>query len=161
MILIADSGSTKTDWAVVGAQERAFVSVSTQGINPLLFTDKQIDSVLSQELYPQLLKAGVEIEEVSDVYFYGAGCTVAQSPRVVARLSFLFSSAKIEAESDLLGAARAVLGHNKVLRESSGQVPIAASLMGRTLPLTPLHLAMSLAMREVGLYWDVIFSTEF
>lgn len=113
MILIADSGSTKTDWAVVGAQERAFVSVSTQGINPLLFTDKQIDSVLSQELYPQLLKAGVEIEEVSDVYFYGAGCTVAQSPRVVARLSFLFSSAKIEAESDLLGAARAVLGHNK------------------------------------------------
>lgn len=113
MILIADSGSTKTDWAVLGTQDGGSVRIATQGINPLLFTDKQIDNVFRQELLPKLADAGVACGEVSEVAFYGAGCTPRQSPRVAARLAAFFPSAAITAESDLLGAARAVLGHEQ------------------------------------------------
>lgn len=113
MILIADSGSTKTDWAVLGAPGRSSVRIATQGINPLLFTDDQIDGVFRQELLPRLDEAGVPASEVSEVAFYGAGCTPQQSPRVAMLLSTLFPSAETFAESDLLGAARAVLGREQ------------------------------------------------
>lgn len=113
MILIADSGSTKTDWAVLGAPGGSSVRIATQGINPLLFTDDQIDGVFRQELLPRLDEAGVPASEVSEVAFYGAGCTPQQSPRVAMLLSTLFPSAETFAESDLLGAARAVLGREQ------------------------------------------------
>ena len=63
MILIADSGSTKTDWAVLGAPGGSSVRIATQGINPLLFTDDQIDGVFRQELLPRLDEAGVPASE--------------------------------------------------------------------------------------------------
>ena len=113
MILIADSGSTKTDWAVLGAPGGSSVRIATQGINPLLFTDDQIDGVFRQEVLPRLDEAGVPASEVSEVAFYGAGCTPQQSPRVAMLLSTLFPSAETFAESDLLGAARAVLGREQ------------------------------------------------
>lgn len=66
-----------------------------------------------QELLPRLDEAGVPASEVSEVAFYGAGCTPQQSPRVAMLLSTLFPSAETYAESDLLGAARAVLGREQ------------------------------------------------
>ena len=113
MILIADSGSTKTDWAVLGKQANRPLRETTQGINPVLFTDDRIGDVLREELLPKLLSAGVLTEEVHQVYFYGAGCTGTPALRVAACLAALFKKAQIVAESDLLGAARAVLGHEE------------------------------------------------
>lgn len=113
MILIADSGSTKTDWAVLDTLTSTPVRVGTQGINPILFTDEQIDSVLQEELLPKLLEAGISGEMVQQVFFYGAGCTGTPACRVSKRLALYFPTAQIAAESDLLGAARAVLGYEE------------------------------------------------
>lgn len=113
MILIADSGSTKTDWAVLGTMVSTTVRVGTQGINPILFTDEQIDSVLQVELLPKLLEAGISSELVQQVFFYGAGCAGTSACRVSERLALYFPKAQIAAGSDLLGAARAVLGHEE------------------------------------------------
>ena len=65
-----------------------------------------------QELLPRLAEAGVPVSEVSEVAFYGAGCTPQQSPRVATLLSTLFPSAEALAESDL-GCCRAVLGREQ------------------------------------------------
>lgn len=113
MILIADSGSTKTDWAVLGTLLSTPVRISTQGINPILFTDEQIDCVLQEELLPKLLEAGISGDMVKQVFFYGAGCAGTSGSRVSKNLALFFSTAQITAESDLLGAARAVLGHEE------------------------------------------------
>lgn len=111
MILIADSGSTKTDWAVLGAANASPLRVATQGLNPILFTDAELAAVFRDELLPRLAEAGAKAGEVAEVAFYGAGCTATQSPRMAGCLARQFPAARITADSDLLGAARAVLGH--------------------------------------------------
>ena len=107
MILIADSGSTKTDWAlqsVSGAIER----FHTQGINPFHQDRTVIAEILRQELLPQL-----NPDKVSYVCFYGSGVRPELEPVVTSVLQEAFPQAKqVEAHSDLLGAARALCGHN-------------------------------------------------
>jgi N-acetylglucosamine kinase-like BadF-type ATPase len=111
--LIADSGSTKTDWAVTGvdpsphrvsAQKR----FHTQGINPIHQSDNEIRQILHSELLPYL-----SIENVSHVYFYGSGVRPEKEAPMAQILRETFACAEVvEAHSDLLGAARALCGHN-------------------------------------------------
>ncbi len=121
MILIADSGSTKTDWALL--HEGSLVGkVKTQGINPIHQSKEQITEILRQELLQGDTFRGVttsqgdavEASSVSEIYFYGAGCTEAMSPIVSSALKGVFSSAKvIEVNSDLMAAARALCGRSE------------------------------------------------
>ena len=84
MILIADSGSTKTQWCLLtqsGQSEEFF----TDGINPFHQTTDGIRNSIANQLLPQishLLWAG----KVDEVYFYGAGCTPEKSPLVAQAL---------------------------------------------------------------------------
>lgn len=109
MILIADSGSTKTDWALIPQQAAANSSLFTsQGINPFHQDRSVITGILRQELLPQL-----NPENVSCVCFYGSGVRPELEPVMVSLLQEVFPQAKqVEAHSDLLGAARALCGHN-------------------------------------------------
>ena len=100
--LIADSGSTKTDWALIDAKGHILWSDKTQGINPFHLSDDDILRVLKEELSLNLLP-----ERVS---FYGSGVTEAMKLRMENLLQQRFPQAEVHAESDLLGAARAVLG---------------------------------------------------
>ncbi len=105
MILIADSGSTKTDWRIID-QEGTIAQARTVGINPYHQTETQIGQVLHDELLPQL-KTNIE-----QVYFYGAGCAnKAISDQVKSALKAVFTSAEIQVYADLLAAARALCGH--------------------------------------------------
>ncbi len=128
MILIADSGSTKTDWALVfpvidkGQKAYRHVLVKTQGINPFHQSADEIRYILGQELRPLLETiAGTEVQGASAdniirliefVAFYGSGCTEATLPTMKDCLSFLFPNARIEVASDLLGAARSLCAHH-------------------------------------------------
>ena len=108
MILIADSGATKTDWVVVyGRQEiRTF---QTDGFNPFFVSFLQIRNEVDKELIPF-----INSKNVKEVYFYGAGCTAVEQTIVVEdALIPLFPNARITVENDLLGAARALCGHNE------------------------------------------------
>ncbi|MCR4852388.1 MAG: ATPase [Prevotella sp.] len=110
MILIADSGSTKTDWTFV--DDGAVVKrVSTQGINPVHQSREFIlDGVLKSELMPQVH----EEQSCSHIYFYGAGCVGRWTESVRSALAEVFpQTADISVESDLLGAARAVCGRQE------------------------------------------------
>lgn len=112
MILIADSGSTKTDWCVADGGS-VMCSVSTQGINPFHQDEQTISAILRDELLTSddCVRNGIGI---SQVYFYGSGCREECVPTMTRVLSRAFPRAKkIEAHSDLLGAARAVCGAGK------------------------------------------------
>ena len=118
MILIADSGSTKTDWALAPSPSTVSSGSSlltphsslltTQGINPFHQNRVLIADILRRELLTQLNPS-----EVSCVCFYGSGVRPEKEPVMIALLQEAFPQARqVEAHSDLLGAARALCGHN-------------------------------------------------
>ena len=118
MILIADSGSTKTDWILV-ASDGTQTELHTDGINPARDARDIIYNVLYHDLLTQspsdisreeLSRSGCQGSEGA-VYFYGAGCIEPFSQTVRSVLKDLFPCCKVEVESDLLGAARALCGH--------------------------------------------------
>ena len=70
MILVADSGSSKTDWLLSqpGQSPKEF---RTPGLNPYFLTEKEITKVL-QEKAKDLIAYGADVTEI---YFFGAGCS--------------------------------------------------------------------------------------
>ena len=106
-ILIADSGSTKTDWiCLTGDDESTQIEVQTVGLNPFHVSDNEIRGVLSHDLLPQLGDVKVDA-----VYFYGSGVRPEVEGRVEGLLRESFPDAKtVQAHSDLLGACRALCG---------------------------------------------------
>ena len=111
MILIADSGSTKVHWCLVTASGQCS-DVFTDGINPLFQTTIAMQNSISNQLLPQiapLLWAGT----LTHVFFYGAGCTPEKKGFVKTALEAVFKKAEVHVESDMLGAARGLLGHNE------------------------------------------------
>lgn len=108
MILIADSGSTKTHWCMVRNGE-VVREIITDGINPFYQTDMEIIALIDAQLIPKL-----ETEDIDRIYFYGAGCSFPDKKIVVGRaLVRFFSNSMIEIQSDLLAAARSLLHHEK------------------------------------------------
>ena len=110
MILIADSGSTKVHWCLLTASGQCS-DVFTDGINPLFQTTIAMQNSISNQLLPQiapLLWAGT----LTHIFFYGAGCTPEKKIFVQKALETVFKKAEVHVESDMLGAARGLLGHN-------------------------------------------------
>lgn len=107
MILIADSGSTKTDWCLIdGKGERKIIQ--TIGINPYQMNASAIRDVLDKELKPYIYP-----DKISEIYFYGAGCSTERKCQTIDNiLQDFFPQASIEVHHDLLGAARALCGHD-------------------------------------------------
>ena len=108
MILLADSGSTKTDWCVAD-QGVAVQRVTTAGTNPFFQTPEQIAEELDRHLLPEL--AGCAIDRIA---FYGAGCAFADKIETIrCVLAARFVGATVEVGSDMLAAARALCGHER------------------------------------------------
>jgi glucosamine kinase len=109
MILVADSGSTKTDWAMIyPPQHLPSGIVSTIGFNPYFIDSEGIIAELESTLLPNIPNN----EIVEAVYFYGAGSSSADKQAIVYHaLKSVFPLANtIEVAHDLLGSARALLG---------------------------------------------------
>lgn len=105
MILIADSGSTKTDWCTVENNE-VVLQVQTKGMNPYFQSEEEIVNEINEQLLPLLHN-----KPISAIHFYGAGCAFdkIEVMRNALRKSFCFEG-EIEVNSDMLGTARALCG---------------------------------------------------
>ena len=122
MILIADSGSTKTDWAIVTGASQPVV-LNTQGINPVHQSREEIVQIVREE-FVGAMGSNSEVQKLRSsailtpefpmaVYFYGSGVRPELESLMTSLLQETFPQASvIEAHSDLLGAARALCGHN-------------------------------------------------
>lgn len=109
MILIADSGSTKTQWCLL-TQSGQTEEFTTDGINPFQQTPDGIKNTISNQLLPQIAHL-MWVGKIDRIHFYGAGCTPEKIPLVQYALSQCFRSCQaIEVYSDMVGAARALLG---------------------------------------------------
>lgn len=106
MILIADSGSTKTDWRMI-ASSGEISQARTVGFNPYFQDADSIAVELVKSLKPLVS------ESVTEVYYYGTGCGTESSCAIVQQaIQQVFSEATtVSVASDLLGAARALCGH--------------------------------------------------
>lgn len=106
MILIADSGSTKTDWRLMDATG-VHEQVYTAGINPQYIDANQIYSIFEAELLPKLQEKNPTV-----IYYYGAGCSSPdRNLRVEQALKKAYPNSEVHVDHDLLAAARALCGH--------------------------------------------------
>jgi N-acetylglucosamine kinase-like BadF-type ATPase len=105
MILIADSGSSKTDWRVIH-KDGKISQYRGVGFNPYYQTSQEMATHLRHEF---LINLETEIEEI---FYYGAGCSVdSRKEEVKTALRTVFSKAKIIVDHDLAAAAKATCGH--------------------------------------------------
>ena len=106
MILIADSGSTKTDWCVV--ENGVLVQqIFTKGTNPFFQSEEEISNEIATALLPEL-----KTDEFDAVYFYGAGCGFPDKIEIVPRAisKQLKVKGNVEVATDMLAAARGLCG---------------------------------------------------
>lgn len=105
--LIADSGSTKTEWCLLdGGKKRIFI---TQGMSPYFVGGEQIQNILLQELKPHLGKV-----KINRIYYYGTGCSNRENVKVVKNaIQNVFPGTEISVDHDLMGAAKALCGDEK------------------------------------------------
>lgn len=103
MKLIADSGSTKTDWRLIVSPVEIY-AFTTEGINPYFHSVESIAATLLRiDMGPHA------ITDVSEVYFYAAGANTRATISILRRgFEHAFSEAKIHIMHDLLGASRAL-----------------------------------------------------
>jgi N-acetylglucosamine kinase-like BadF-type ATPase len=106
-ILIADCGSTKSEWCLLFQDKKRMVE--TQGISPYFLNEAQIQQILEKELVPAMKN-----RQVDEVYYYGTGCNNTANRKMVQKaLASIFKAAKIQVDHDLSAAARALCGKNK------------------------------------------------
>jgi len=106
MILIADSGSTKTEWCV-SAHGKQLQRVTTKGLNPYFISEDDIQKEIITSLLPEL-----QTDTFDALYFYGAGCTPEKIPIMENVLSKCIKAKTSVANSDMLAAARGLSGRN-------------------------------------------------
>ncbi|MEI6586235.1 MAG: N-acetylglucosamine kinase [Sediminibacterium sp.] len=105
--LIADSGATKCEWCLITNGKKK--TILTQGISPYFLDEAQITTILNKSLIPKLKEVVIE-----EVFFYGTGLSNANNALIVKKaLKSLFKKAKIQIETDLTAAARALCGKKK------------------------------------------------
>ena len=105
MILVVDSGSTKTDWIAVDISGDTLFATQTLGLNP---------QVLSSAILKERIINNFDLyqnrEQVTHLYFYGAGCGV-DSPQQRIKKVFdeIFVHAEIIIKEDTYAAVYATV----------------------------------------------------
>ena len=109
-ILIADSGSTKTDWVLLD-KNNIILQFQTIGFNPYFQSSEDIYTEIKNKLIPVLHD---QLHSISQISYYGAGCSTPDKVQVVKQGLYLaFGNILSEVNHDLLAAARALCGKEK------------------------------------------------
>lgn len=107
MILVADSGSSKTDWVLID-NDKQLTLFNSIGLNPY-FTDSAKVAEVVKSILPK-----ENVNPIENVFFYGAGCANSEKSNIIkSGIQSILKEAKVYVESDLLGAARALFQNNK------------------------------------------------
>ena len=105
--LIADSGSTKTEWCLLKNTKKTLFT--TQGMSPYFVNASQVEEIMLKEVFPFLIRT-----KVDEVFFYGTGCKNPANKKLFKNVfTKLFAGAQVEIDNDLSGAAKALCGDEK------------------------------------------------
>ena len=107
MQLIADSGSSKTDWRFI-KQDNSIEQLKTSGINPYLISEKELFDTLKDDFKNESLQG------IKEINFYGAGCgQLKNKEKIKSVFKDFFKCDQIFVEDDMLAAARASCGNDE------------------------------------------------
>lgn len=105
MILIADSGSTKTDWAIIHSKNDISI-LSGEGINPVYHDE--------QEIIQKIESVNKEKATIESVHFFGAGCIKNKTDIIVEKaFKKVFVNSDVFVDDDITGAAKSLFGDKK------------------------------------------------
>lgn len=108
MILIVDSGSTKSDWIAIDSKNGTYLfeKQRTKGLNPAIISELEAFEIINEN------KILVEHKNfVEYVFFYGAGCGTTEAPKILERvLKSIFSNAKVKVQEDTYAAIYSTIG---------------------------------------------------
>jgi len=105
MKLIADSGSTKTEWSLLDKKIKTF---NTIGLNPVFVNAETVTKTIKNSDIFNFK------DTISEVHFFGAGCGSPERNKIIySGLSEVFRNAKILVENDLLGAGIAMFKNSE------------------------------------------------
>lgn len=151
MILIAESGSTKTDQVAFSNNSNRDVKISTAGFNPHILNTSDIGKQLFQN---QELKKLVP--QVKKIYFYGTGCSSTSMKKVVkVAIRTLFPTATIEVNHDLEAAVRGTWDGNQPLHPYQEQALTAVISTAKLLLKPNLVLDIYLVMKDREIILEV------
>ena len=110
MILIVDSGSTKSDWlAVDNNGNKLMDKIRTKGLNPAILSEKKLFKIIKKS---KELKTNAD--KVTHVFFYGAGCGTENAKTLLKSvLVGIFTNAQVEVNEDTLAAVYSTINHPK------------------------------------------------
>ena len=103
--VIAESSSTRTEWALVQG-DKIIEHAYTEGLNPFFQTRREISHIIRLGLPPEFFK-----RRWSHVYYYGAGCSSPEKNKIVESSLVAQFKTPVTVDSDLVGATRGLLVH--------------------------------------------------
>ena len=143
MIIIVESGATKTDWCAA-ALDKEPINVRTAGMNLVTMPEDVIGKIV-KEAVAAFREKGLS-GEVRELHFYAAGLIVPEGEKVPAQVKGLdkvlktfFPMAEMEYASDLLDAARAVCGHRPGIAAIMGTGSNSCLFDGQERPFGRIH----------------------
>ncbi len=155
MILIADSGSTNTDWIIID-NNHIKSSFTTVGFNPYFTTSNKIHNDLKSQL-PKTLDTKI----IKHIFFYGSGCSTPEMKNLIFNgLQPLFNQTIIEVNHDLLGAARALFKNNPGIALILGTGANTCLYDGKNITKNIPSLGYILGDEGGGDYLGKLFVTE-
>ena len=108
MILIVESGATKSDWRAISRSGKEMMRVIAEGVNVSTMKVETIRNII--------LKSASQFAAlaVSEIYFYTAG-VITDEVRTESANAFseVFPNASFEIQTDLIAAARAACRHSE------------------------------------------------
>ena len=111
MILIVDSGSTKSDWIAIDSKSGSYLfeRQRTRGLNPAIISKKEAFDIIAENEILMKNKSKVEY-----VFFYGAGCGTIEAPKMLKSvLKNIFSNSEVSVKEDTYAAIFSTVGVNK------------------------------------------------
>ena len=106
-VLIADSGASKTEWCLLTNNKKK--TIVTQGMSPYFLSQAQLTEIIQEKILPV---AKNNLPE--KIFFYGTGCSNLHNVKIVKdAFKSVFKKAQVNVDHDLMGAAKALCGHEK------------------------------------------------
>lgn len=111
MILIADSGSTKTEWVLLDITGNKIDQFITKGFSPNSVSSLFIADELKNT--SSFMKA---IPHTKQIYFYGTGCSSPDTINIISDAIKIFNvQAELHIQNDLYGSVHATAGNEEAI----------------------------------------------
>lgn len=156
MIVIAESGSSKTDWAVCPPDGSNYTLRHSPGINPYFITDTALFKMLKETF------ADTDTAAIEKLFFYGPGCSLSvMQEKLKKALSHFFVNATISVQSDLLAAGKAAFGSESGIICILGTGSNCGFYNGQIITYSPPSLGYLFGDEGSGAYLGKSLLTDF